>query len=85
MKKIILLNLLAPLLLLGESENDLNFYQHFTNDYCLNNPYSCKFDGSINSYSVNDFLSKLYTEVDLAFAKKGFTSVQFEYCKNNEC
>ena len=58
------------------------FYQIFTEAYCEENPYDCKFDGSIVSYKVDVFLNKLYIEVDKAFANNGFTNVQFEYCRD---
>ncbi len=61
---------------------DKSFYQIFTEAYCEEDPYNCKFDGSIVSYKVNDFLKQLYMEVDSAFASSGFTDVQFEYCRN---
>ena len=59
-----------------------SFYQIFTEAYCEENPYNCKFDGSIVGVSVDDFLKQLYKEVDNAFANNGFTDVQFEYCRN---
>jgi len=61
-----------------------NFYQKFNKDYCVNNPYNCRFDGSIVGVAVDDFLKQLYKEVDSAFASSGFTDVQFEYCKKEE-
>ena len=61
---------------------DLSFYEKFTQDYCVKNPYNCKFDGSVVGVSVDDFLKQLYKEVDNAFASYGFTDVQFEYCRN---
>ena len=64
-----------------ESEN---FYQKFNQDYCVNNPYNCRFDGSIVGVAVDDFLKQLYKKVDNAFASSGFTDVQFEYCKKEE-
>lgn len=61
-----------------------NFYQKFTKDYCVINPYNCRSDGSIVGVAVDDFLKQLYKKVDNAFASSGFTDVQFEYCKKEE-
>tara|TARA_B110000438_G_scaffold80638_1_gene80581 strand:+ start:586 stop:1656 length:1071 start_codon:yes stop_codon:yes gene_type:complete len=65
-----------------EGSEGKEFYQIFTEVYCEETPYSCKFDGSIVSYKVDEFLRRLYIEVDKAFANNGFTDVQFEYCRD---
>ena len=80
MKK--LLSTICIFISLSINAEDINFYNKFTQEYCANNPYNCKFDGSIVGVAVDDFLKKLYKEVDSAFASSGFTDVQFEYCKN---
>jgi len=66
----------------SDESHETSFYQIFIEAYCEENPYNCKFDGSIVPYKVDEFLSKLYIEVDKAFASNGFTDVQFEYCRN---
>ena len=65
------------------NSDELSFYQNFKSEYCVANPYNCKSDGSVVSYSVNDFLKTLYREVDNTFHVYGYTAVQFEYCESH--
>lgn len=56
------------------------FFSDFQKNYCLNNEYNCKFDGSVSGYSVDDFLSQKYKFVELFFAENNFDSAVFEQC-----
>ena len=80
MKKLILIS--ALFFSFNGFSDDLSYYQQYTNLYCQENPYNCKFDGSIVGVAVDDFLKQLYKEVDREFANAGYTDVQFEYCIN---
>jgi len=78
MKKLILIS--ALFFSFNGFSDELSYYQQYTNLYCQENPYNCKFDGSIVGVAVDDFLKQFYKEVDREFANAGYTDVQFEYC-----
>lgn len=61
-------------------ELDEVFFKDFQKNYCINNEYNCKFDGSVSAYSVDDFLSQKYKFVELFFAVNSFESSVFERC-----
>tara|TARA_Y100000746_G_C15420893_1_gene414321 strand:+ start:341 stop:1198 length:858 start_codon:yes stop_codon:yes gene_type:complete len=64
----------------NSEELDEIFFKNFQKNYCLNNEYNCKFDGSVSSYSVDDFLGQKYKFVELFFAENNFDSAVFEHC-----
>ena len=78
MKKLILIS--ALFFSFNGFSDELSYYQQYTNLYCQENPYNCRFDGSIVGVAVDDFLKQFYKEVDREFANANYTDVQFEYC-----
>lgn len=74
--------LFANLLCINIFAQELNekFFLDFQENYCLNNEYNCKFDGSVSAYSIDDFLSQKYKFVELFFAENNFDSAVFEHC-----
>lgn len=59
---------------------DDDLFINFKTNYCINNQYNCKFDGSISPYSIHDYLNQKYKFIELFFAENGFESAAFEYC-----
>ena len=64
----------------NSEELDESFFKDFQKNYCINNEYNCKFDGSVSGYSIDDFLGQKYKFVELFFAENNFESAIFENC-----